>query len=87
MIEALPYVIPGSAMLAVLGWAGKKVYETIHDLELRMVKVETRAEEQGKVQVEVKEELGDIRQNMVRRHDLDAVKEALCQRIDDLRGP
>ncbi len=85
--EILPHVISGFA-LAVVGWGAnhmRTLKTTIHDLELRMVRAETQAGADLAARSDLKEELADIRENMVRRDDLVALRDAIYQRIQDLR--
>jgi hypothetical protein len=86
--ELLGLMISG-AVTAGFGWftyTQRGAREKLHDLEIRTVRLEARADNAQSDQMEIKAELSDIRENMVRRDDLTSLRDQLCQRIDDLRS-
>ncbi len=86
--EILASLVSGGALL-VLSWWGysqRGMKTTIHDLEIRIVRVEGRADFAHVSQTEIKVELADIRENMITRDDFTDFREQVCQRIDDLRS-
>lgn len=87
ILEILSPLISGIALAALSWWtyAQRAQRATIHDLEIRLVRVEARADASAQNMTEVKSELADIRENMVRRHDLEAFRDQVCQRIEDFR--
>lgn len=87
MLEALPHIVSGLVLL-VVGWGAthlRELRKTLRDLEIRMVKVETQATSEANSRSEIRQELVDIRENMVRRDDMNSLRDALSQRIEDLR--
>jgi len=82
-----------AALVAVVGWyiaavnrAKDKINELskqISELRIAHAGLEARATAHDGGMADIKREISDIRDNMVRRHDLDSVIDAVGKRIDD----
>jgi len=80
-------------LVAVVGWyinavnRNKQKMEAleknVQDLNVSYARLESRSNAHDGMMNEIKQELGDVRDNMVRRHDLEQIFDSISKRIDD----
>lgn len=80
-------------LTAIVGWfiSGvvrtkdrmSKLEEKFGDLKADCAGLKARSDAHDGSMADLKREIADIRENMVRRHDLDQIADAIGKRIDD----
>lgn len=75
-----------AVLVAVVGWyiaAVNRTRSEIVALRIAQAGLEARSNAHDGAMQDIKREIADIRENMVRRHDLDQMIDSIGARIDD----